>query len=392
MGKELEILEDNESLASRYRPRKIEDLVGQEESATRLKAIFARKVKLPGSLIFVGPTGLGKTTLARMVAGYLNCDTFSACGKCANCKAIRTKSHPDVEEINFATERGIDELRAMIRRSRNKPRMGRLRIIIGDEAHNLTKQAGEGFLKPLEDPPPHTLWIIATSEPEKLPQTVLNRGMVFRLKRLTKDQVAGRVKYVAGKEGIKLKKKVIGAIAESSGGHMRDALSILESVHAAKMGGLKSVKSQIALALQGNSASEDRLLDEKAMVLIASMIGLSLTSFWRTAASVGAGEEVNLLNKMIFMLQYLIEDMAGNGRGPFVWHTPLNRKCKDTMKELVKDYDPKKYAFLSRMSTTLNVLNRLRNDAVTLSGNTRSMMFSGLATHLTAMKSQQSSD
>lgn len=347
----------SKSLAVKYRPKRLEDLIGQEYVVAKLKGIIKTR-NLPATILLAGGTGRGKTTVARMIARYLNCETFDACGKCPSC-SYRIEDHPDFEELNVANERGIDDMRSLIRRSKNRPRVGRLRIYLLDEVHTLTPQASKTMLKPLEEPPEQTLWILATTDPDLLPATILGRAMVLHLKEVSRNDVSKRLKYIADKEGIEADQKLRLKIAELTGGYMRSAVQLLENVGAAAKGGL-GTKDIVKMVEQDAQDSSEPGMDDAAIKCLTAMYGRSLTSMWRYTAPI-KGEFVSFVNKILFLNQYLLEDGA-HGDPRVVWHTALNRRFKAAVQSTLKDFKPAKQIVL--LTDLHAALVRLRTDMV----------------------------
>jgi DNA polymerase III subunit gamma/tau len=210
--------------ATKYRPLHFEDIVGQTNVVARLQGALKRG-NLPNALLLTGPSGTGKTTLARMFARYINCKTHNACGKCASCLA---EKHPDIDESNSAEARGIDEVRALIAKAKYRPQHN-VRVFIIDEAHQMTPQALQAFLKPLEEPPKNTMYILCTTDPQKFPNTVVNRCLQLQLGLPSSDDVAARLRHIVKTEKVKVPKSLCSAIADATGGFIREAVNALEN-------------------------------------------------------------------------------------------------------------------------------------------------------------------
>lgn len=221
-----------ESLATRYRPTRLDDLVGQD-SAVKLIRGMLRSGRTVRAMLLSGPYGLGKTTMARLIAAALNCkqpNNSEACGECGPCLETLQSRNPDaVHEINAADARGIDEARKIIATSKYTPRGLRYRVFILDEVHQLTSDAFKSLLKVLEEPPPQTVFILVTTDPAKVPAEIRSRLMRVVMRPLQLEDTVKLVRRVAKHEGTQIPKDVAIKIAQAVRGHARDALVVLES-------------------------------------------------------------------------------------------------------------------------------------------------------------------
>lgn len=222
----------------RYRPQIFEEIFDQEHiKRTLVNAIEANR--LAHAYLFTGPRGVGKTTTARILAKSLNCEqgpTAHPCNQCSACTEIRTTRSLDVLEIDGASNRGIDQIRELRENIRYRPTSGRYRIYIIDEVHMLTPEAFNALLKTLEEPPAHVIFIFATTEPHKVPATILSRCQRFDFKRIPPSVIVERLNMIIQKEGLKVDKDAVRLIADIADGGLRDAESVLEQITTFKEG------------------------------------------------------------------------------------------------------------------------------------------------------------
>jgi DNA polymerase III subunit gamma/tau len=221
-------------IARKWRPQTFADLVGQTH-VTETLANAIRNNRVAHAYIFSGARGVGKTTAARILAKALNCvngPTSEPCGVCDSCKEIAAGTSLDVIEIDAASNRGIDQIRELREMVRYAPAASRHKVVILDEAHMLTGEASNALLKTLEEPPDRVIFVMATTEPENLEDTIRSRSQHFHFRALTFLEITDRLKYIAGKEDLKIDDGALSVIARMAEGSMRDALSLLEQARA----------------------------------------------------------------------------------------------------------------------------------------------------------------
>ncbi len=219
------------SIYQRARPRRFDQVVGQEHVLDVLAAALKRDA-VGHAYLFSGPRGVGKTTTARLLAMAVNCEaddrTERPCGTCESCVMVQTGRHPDVTELDAASNNSVDDVRDLREKVRLASLRGGRRVWVLDEAHMLSRAAANALLKTLEEPPPGLVFVLATTEPEKLPATVLSRCQHFRFRRLTDAQIRGKLERLAAEAGVDADADALALVARAADGAMRDAESMLE--------------------------------------------------------------------------------------------------------------------------------------------------------------------
>jgi DNA polymerase-3 subunit gamma/tau len=245
-------------LARKYRPQKFSEVIGQEH-VTRTLQNALEQGRTAHGYIFSGHRGIGKTTVARILAAALNCRSSlktgdkpvaEPCGICESCTEIRAGNAVDVIEIDAATNRGIDEIRELREAARYRPARDRFKIYILDEAHQITDAAFNALLKTLEEPPDHIVFMLATTQPEDIPQTIRSRCQHFSFRAVKFDDIVGQLRDLVGREKIEADDDALALLAEAGDGSMRDALSILDQAIASSSGKLTadSVRNLVGAA------------------------------------------------------------------------------------------------------------------------------------------------
>jgi len=221
-------------LALKYRPQSFDDVVAQEHVTKTLRNSLSNN-RIGTGYLFCGPRGTGKTTTARLLAKALNCvngPTPTPCGECSNCREITAGSSLDVLEIDAASNTGVDDIRTLRENVRYMPTSGKKRIYIIDEVHRLSGAAFDALLKTLEEPPPHVLFVFATTEPLKVPETILSRTQRFDFKRVSVVDLSGNLARIAKAEGIEISDDALRLLARKADGSVRDSLSLMDQIAA----------------------------------------------------------------------------------------------------------------------------------------------------------------
>jgi len=241
-------------LARKYRPQRFSEVIGQEH-VTRTLQNAIEQGRTAHGYIFSGHRGIGKTTVARILAAALNCRSKDhpvpePCGVCESCTEIRAGNSVDVIEIDAATNRGIDEIRELREAARYRPARDRFKIYILDEAHQITDAAFNALLKTLEEPPDHIVFMLATTQPEDIPQTIRSRCQHFSFRAVKFDDIVGQLRDLVSREKIEADGDALALLAEAGDGSMRDALSILDQAIASSTGKLTadSVRNLVGAA------------------------------------------------------------------------------------------------------------------------------------------------
>jgi DNA polymerase-3 subunit gamma/tau len=262
-------------LSRKYRPKNLKDLIGQDVLYETIKKSIDNN-RIPHAFIFHGIRGIGKTTVARIIARCLNCEqgvTSSPCGTCKSCIAMDNDSHLDVMEIDAASRTGVDDVREIIDSSQYMPVVGKFKIFIIDEVHMLSKSAFNALLKTLEEPPSHVKFIFATTEIQKVPDTVLSRCMKFNLKPVSTEMIAAQIEKIAYLEEVSIENEAARLIATEAEGSVRDALSILEQAIVLSIES-RTITRDIVVSMIGGAKSSD--IEELLGLILSGNVSASL--------------------------------------------------------------------------------------------------------------------
>ncbi|WYW02390.1 clamp loader of DNA polymerase [Pseudomonas phage vB_PpuM-Lauda] len=333
----------------KYRPWQWSDVVGHAPVLNELKAIVKNASKsLPAVLGFFGESGRGKTTLARMMATYLNCATDDACGECESCTLMLDNRHPDYKEINMA-EIGADEVGAIINNANFKPRF-KTRIIFLDEIHKIkSQQAMDKLLKPMEEPPVNTMWVIATNLPEKIPnnKAVVGRTLAFWLNAPTPEEISKRLQTIAKLEKMAwVTSEMTNTLAQNCNAQVRNSVKSLERLinagteffsndRKAKRTGkidkksLDVMLSSITSAGVGEDSEVNQLASDLLLALYTSDPGKAMV------AIMSCKDQVKLVNSMMYLNQYVLA-VQFTQRCPGIWHSDTNKAFAALVKKVCK--------------------------------------------------------
>ncbi len=257
-------------MARKWRPKNFDEMVGQEHVAKTI-ANALESGRIAHAYLFTGTRGVGKTTAARILAKALNCKqgpTPRPCEVCENCVAVNQGASMDVLEIDGASNNGVDNVRELREQVKYAPMQGAYKVYIIDEVHMLTKAAFNALLKTLEEPPPHVVFVFATTEAGKVPHTILSRVQRFDFKRISETAIRERLEFICGHEGVHPEREALEAIARKADGSMRDALSLFDRVYA-----FAGEALSLDAARQVLGIPEDRLYDQLLHSLAAQDAG-----------------------------------------------------------------------------------------------------------------------
>lgn len=335
-----------QALYRKWRPRTFDSVVGQKDITDTLKNAIKRGT-ISHAFLFAGPRGTGKTSCAKIFAKALNCTNLQdgePCNKCANCRAADNGSMPDIIEIDAASNNGVDEIRDIRDKAKYAPTQGKYKVYIIDEVHMLSIGAFNALLKTLEEPPEHVVFILATTELQKVPATIISRTQRYNFKRISKADLEKRMRYILDQEKIKYDDKALAVIAQVADGGMRDALSILDQLLSYEKG---SVNYNDALQITGFAAKEN--IEKILLALLNKDAGNALKETQKELRS-GASSK-NILDELIDMATnaLMISKAGGSDESGFI---------SDELVQKIKDIPSTRYFHLITLAN--NALNDLR--------------------------------
>ncbi|MCT3628115.1 DNA polymerase III subunit gamma/tau, partial [Lactobacillus acidophilus] len=334
-----------QALYRKWRPRTFDSVIGQEAITDTLKNAIKRG-KVSHAFLFAGPRGTGKTSCAKIFAKALNCTNLQdgePCNECANCIAANEGSMPDIMEIDAASNNGVDEIREIRDKVKYAPTEGKYKVYIIDEVHMLSIGAFNALLKTLEEPPEHVVFILATTELQKVPATIISRTQRYNFKRISKEDLENRMKYILDQENIKYEVKALNVIAQVADGGMRDALSILDQLLSYEK---DSVNYEDALQITGFAARENI---EKILLALLEQNSVNALKLAQESLDQGASSK-NILDELIDMAtKSLMVIKANEDQGAFLTENFI---------EKIKDVPTDTYYRLITLAN--NALNDLR--------------------------------
>ncbi|MBK7236383.1 MAG: DNA polymerase III subunit gamma/tau [Sterolibacteriaceae bacterium] len=291
-------------LARKWRPRSFDTLVGQEHVVRALTHALEQQ-RLHHAYLFTGTRGVGKTTIARILAKALNCETgitATPCGQCSSCTEIDAGRFVDLIEVDAATNTKVDQMRELLDNAVYSPTRGRFKVFVIDEVHMLSNNAFNAMLKTLEEPPEHIKFILATTDPQKIPVTVLSRCLQFNLKQMPLPQIVGHLANILGQEGVPFQPTALRYLAKAAAGSMRDALSLLDQAIAHGAGKIEEDAVRDMLGTVGDDHLFS-LLDALAAQDIGAMLALADAMEARSLSFEAALQELASLLHRIALAQ-----------------------------------------------------------------------------------------
>ena len=344
-----------QALYRKWRPRTFDSVIGQDDITDTLKNAIKRGT-ISHAFLFAGPRGTGKTSCAKIFAKALNCTNLQngePCNKCANCLAADKGAMADIMEIDAASNNGVDEIRDIRDKVKYAPTQGKYKVYIIDEVHMLSMGAFNALLKTLEEPPEHVVFILATTELQKVPATIISRTQRYNFKRISQADLEKRMKYILEQEKISYEDKALAVIAQVADGGMRDALSILDQLLSFDK---NKVEYDSALEITGFAAKEKI---EQILLAILNEDATKALSLAQTELANGASTK-NILDELIEMATNALMVIKTND-------SSQNLFLNDDFIEQIKEVAPKRYfQLISAANTALNDLRYTNQQQIPL--------------------------
>ena len=344
-----------QALYRKWRPRTFDSVVGQDDITDTLKNAIKRGT-ISHAFLFAGPRGTGKTSCAKIFAKALNCTNLQSgepCNKCANCLAADKGAMADIMEIDAASNNGVDEIRDIRDKVKYAPTQGKYKVYIIDEVHMLSMGAFNALLKTLEEPPEHVVFILATTELQKVPATIISRTQRYNFKRISQADLEKRMKYILEQEKISYEDKALAVIAQVADGGMRDALSILDQLLSFDK---NKVEYDSALEITGFAAKEKI---EQILLAILNEDATKALSLAQTELANGASTK-NILDELIEMATNALMVIKTND-------SSQNFFLNDDFIEQIKEVAPERYfQLISAANTALNDLRYTNQQQIPL--------------------------
>ena len=333
-----------QALYRKWRPRTFDDVVGQSSITDTLKNAIKRN-KISHAFLFAGPRGTGKTSCAKIFAKALNCTNLQdgePCNECENCLAADKGSMSDIIEIDAASNNGVDEIRDIRDKVKYAPTQGRYKVYIIDEVHMLSMGAFNALLKTLEEPPEHVVFILATTELQKVPATIISRTQRYNFKRIDQNDLVARMQYILGQEGIEYEPKSLEVIAQIADGGMRDSLSILDQILSYDQ---DKVKYEDALKITGYA---DQTKIENLLLYLLNYQTQTALDLVKILIQSGSSTQ-NILDEVIQLTVKAMLAIKGNQSQHFLTENYLDQ---------IKDIDESRFSSIVKQAN--DALNDLR--------------------------------
>ncbi len=348
-------------LYRKYRPQILDDLVGQEHIKNALKNAI-KLDKISHAYLFTGPRGTGKTSSARILAKSLNCvegPTDKPCGKCESCIDITNSTPVDVIEIDAASNRSVEDARNILEKIQYVPINGKYKIYIIDEVHMLTKEAFNTLLKTLEEPPKNVIFILATTEPQKVLETITSRCQRFDFRRITTEDIVNHLKKISEKEKIKIADDAIFAIAKNVSGGMRDALALLDQLSVLS----KKITIDDINNILGKISFDVLNLITKEITASNSQKSIEILNETYNKGN----EPVQILTNLLNHFKNMLIVKNCDNEGIILDTTQLNKKQADELKELAQQLETQQIVFLiERISYYIKEIKTTNNQQLWL--------------------------